>query len=134
MDFDDKSKENLELATACLRRKEFFTAVIGRTYYAVFLKIKHYLSETGFDYDKFLMDNGYKQRAFSHGTLREAISKYLFDKGYKYQELKLLSKVDALYKLRRKADYEKKRMDINDLETSLNDAVKIIEFINKIEG
>ncbi len=134
MDFDDKSEENLALAEDCLRRKKYFTAVIGRTYYAVFHKVKHYLTKTGFDYDKFLVDNGYKQRAFSHGTLRHAISWYLSNRGYKYQDLLLLNKIDDLYTIRRKADYKKEKMDFWDLKNSLSDASEVIEFINKIEG
>ncbi len=124
----------MALVEVCLRRKEFFTVVIGRTYYAVFLKIKHYLTETGFNYDKFLIDNEYKgkEREFSHGTLKQALSGYLFDKGYKYQELQLLNKVDELYTIRRKADYKKEKMAFYDLKSSFNDASEVIEFIDKV--
>ncbi len=110
MNLNEKSK--IELAAACLKRSEFFTAVIGRTYYAVFLMVKHYLAGEYFDYKKFLKENKYeeREREYSHGTLRQALSGYLFDKGYKYQELILLTKIDQLYNIRRKADYRPEKI------------------------
>ena len=134
MELDAKSAENMDLARACLRRDEFFTAVTGRTYYAVFLKIKHYLTSISFDYAGFLKENGHNdQRAYSHGTLRQALSNYLIEQGYKIQDIRFLITIDGLYSKRRDADYNRVKMTRKDLEDCVSDAENMIRFIDKVE-
>jgi len=136
MDLDVKSAQNYELAKACLRRDEYHTAVIGRTYYAVFLKLKHYLTTKNFDYKQFLADNKYRvdENDYSHGTIRHAIIDYLMKEGQAMSEISRLNKIGHLYDIRIKADYKKTKLTNRDLEDCLDEAKEIIDFINTIEG
>lgn len=109
MTLADKSAENMEIVAQCLASGMHSTAVAGRTYYAVFQKLKHVISENSFDYSAFLSKIGETHdRAYSHGTIVRAYWDLLSSTDHPPTRdlFRSIVQLDELYNVRRKADYD----------------------------
>jgi len=120
MSFADKAAENKRVAKKCMEMKAY-NAGVTRAYYSAFLLIKGYLIDNNFDYEGFLKKTGSDDKAFSHGTIRAAVTTCLMDNGKKPTDVYKLIVLSSMYYKRRKADYEEKTLLDFDLESSLKD-------------
>ena len=83
-----------------------------------------------FDYREFLKKRGvgYEERPFSHGTIRLATITFLTGKG-KHADAFKLHALDNMYKKRRTADYEDRKLHEIDLKDSLRDLNTILSVV-----
>jgi hypothetical protein len=104
----EKSKENLDVAEHFIRKGKNVSAIVGNAYYAVFQRVKDFLITNQFNYDQFLQEKKAKpeERAFSHGTIRQAVQHYLItQQSGDLRAIAELTKMDKLYFERRRAHY-----------------------------
>ncbi len=138
MTLDDKSIENIKLVKYVIKiNANYYGAIAGRLYYAVFQKIKFILINAKFNYDTFLAsaknNNEPPQKPFSHGTIKAALLEYIISqKKIKNNVLIALNNIDHLYKIRRYADYEDKEIKKADIEICIQYSEEIINLLNNL--
>jgi uncharacterized protein (UPF0332 family) len=120
MSYTDKVAENKRIAKKCMEMKAY-NAGVTRAYYAAFLQVKAYLIGKQFDYKKFLLQRGSKDREFSHGTIQAAIVTCLLANGKEAADVYKLNVLGSMYNKRRIADYKEESVIECELESSLKD-------------
>ena len=128
MSYKDKVAENKRVAEKCINLGAY-NAGINRAYYAAFLHFKDYLVRSGFDYDGFLRKRGSPDRAFSHGTIQSAVVDCMKSEGKNIVDVYKLAVFGNMYRMRRTADYESKKLLRIDLELILKDLEAILSAV-----
>jgi hypothetical protein len=134
MGLETKSNENFQIAELC-KRKNHYNGGASRAYYAVFQKFKGYLIKMQFDGDEFIRRRRpYSDDPFAHGNIRLAVIDYLvINCGKTRAEIKIVNRISDLYRKRLLADYEDEMIGNFDLIKSIEDAEKIIDFIDLLD-
>ena len=134
-----KSEANLEIAVACLEKKDesFFSVGASRAYYAVFQVTKWLLVKNNFDYKKFKQNypNANKQRDYAHGSIKRALKYFLVNNGFNSQDDLIFIKeiyptFHRLYYWRLQGDYEETVINKKNLKKIIKRAER---FINKLK-
>jgi len=128
MSFVDKVAENKRVAEMCMKTGAY-NAGASRAYYSAFLHIKSFLEGKKFNYANFIKQKRPKDRLYSHGTIQHAVICYLKANGKKDVDVCKLNCIDSMYKKRRKADYEEKLINKQELEVSLKDLDTVLSIV-----
>ena len=135
-----KSKANLRIAKLCLnmKNKVFHSIGASRAYYAIFQATKYLLVKNCFDYKKFKLDNPHarKQRDYAHGSIRDALERFLLNNGFnKPDDLIFIKEMYAtfkkLYNWRMQADYKEVVISKKNLEEAIERAEMLIYKLKK---
>jgi len=140
----DKSFENRHLLDMIFAGKkvsgESVThAVAGRSYYAVFQKIKHMAMPIYNNERK--INPGLKMREFlPHGSellnkLNQFITNGYFSATLNLEELREINRIEWLYELRRRADYHAKHkiISVEEVKRAKAEADIIISIVDKLK-
>jgi len=143
MSLDKKSKENIELVDFLINKdRNFWNALAGKPYYAVFQKVKHFLKSKHYNYDSFLKKFNENrlpkekkiEHTYAHRTIHLALVDFMRQNkiGFGFKEMKTINCIEELYFFRWRADYTEDVIRKSDVEDKLRKAKEVIEIVEEM--